>query len=451
MNYSALKKTVFDFAAKKGLKEFELFGQDGKEFEINIRGGKIENYKDASFKGAGFKTVVNGKAGYSFTEVYEKNAAEKMVKDAIENLQLIDAEDAEFIYSGGGDYLTVEPYQNTFDTIPVERKIRWAITLEERALKYDKAIVNIPYCQYFDQSTTISISNSFGVNLSHKNGGGGMVVMVGAADGEKIKSGFDFRIEREPSKLDPEALAESASKKALEKFGAKSLPSAKYTALFDPRATGELLGLLTVMINAERVQQGFSPLAKLYGKKVFSDLISFVDDPNVPGSLFNTPFDAQGVPTRRKHIIKSGILETYLHHLKTANKAAIPSTGNAARGKYNQTLSIAPQNLILVPGQCNFKELTAKIDKGIIVTSLQGMHSGANPFSGQFSLGAEGFFVENGAISRPVEQITVAGNFLEVFNRILEVGSDTETLFSELGHGLYSPSILVADLDVAGE
>ncbi|HNR62636.1 MAG TPA: TldD/PmbA family protein [Thermotogota bacterium] len=450
MNFETFKNAVFDIAAKKGLKNYELFGMEQREFEINFFEGAIEGYKDASSSGASFKTIVDGKAGMSFTEVWTPETAEKIIDDACENSQQVDASDPEFIYEGNGSYRTFPPFEDRYVKLPVEEKIAYGLEMEKAAKAHHPSIVNIPHCTYFDAAERFYVSNSHGVHLEcGREGGGGYLVAV-ASDGKAAKTGLEFVAQESPVGLDFVTMAQKAAERALKKLGAKSIKSGKYPIILDYNMVGELLSLFSFMINAENVQKGLSLLAGKLHRAIVSPAITIVNEPYIEGGISNIPFDAEGVPTKTLTIVQNGILETFLHRIKTAKKDGVPPTGNATRGRYNQAPAIAPQNLLLRAGPLSLEELMRKMGDGLYITDLQGMHSGANPYSGQLSLAAEGFRIENGKIAYPVEQITIAGNVLELFGKVAGIGSESKLSLPSGNFSVYCPDLYFSEADIAG-
>jgi len=170
----------------------------------------------------------------------------------------------------------------------------------------------------------------------------------------------------------------------------------------------------------------------------------------MPGGFASSPFDSEGVATYSKNVIDGGTLTTLLHNLKTAEKDGVKSTGNASKSSFKSPVGISPSNFYLKPGDKDIDQLLASVGEGLFVTEVQGLHSGANPVSGDFSLSAKGYRISGGKKAEPVEQVTIAGNFYEMLNDIEQVGNDLK--FGLPGSSsIGSPSILVKQLAVAGE
>jgi PmbA protein len=188
------------------------------------------------------------------------------------------------------------------------------------------------------------------------------------------------------------------------------------------------------------VQKNMSLLKGKLNAEIGSPLFTLADDPFLKKSPRSRSFDDEGVATRYKEVVKNGVLTTYLHNLTTAKKDGVSSTGNASG------TSVASINFVIQPGKHPFDELVASTVDGILITDLQGAHAGANPVSGDFSLQASGFVVENGKIGKPVALITVAGNFIGMLKDIVAVGNDLKSSY----YGITSPSIKIRSMAVAG-
>jgi PmbA protein len=257
---------------------------------------------------------------------------------------------------------------------------------------------------------------------------------------ESTHSGLWMEVGTKFSDLDPEKIGKTACQNALSLLGAKSVKSGKYRVIIKNTAFEDMLSLLISMISAENVQKNMSPLKGKPNQKIASTILNIKDVPYYKNSISNRPFDDEGVPTKETPIIENGILKSFLYDLKTAKKDNTESTGNSLGG------SIRPINLLVESGEYDFESLLKKLDDGIVIIGVDGMHSGANPISGNFSLGARGFRVINGEISHPIEQITISGNFLQLLEKVEAVGND-----SKIFYGIITPSILISELDIAGE
>lgn len=449
MKYADFKDDVFRHAGAANLDAFELYGVDGTSVQITVSKGEIDRYQDATSGGAGLKVLKDGRAGLAFTEVYDEESAARLVVEAVSNLSVVDAESRDSIYEKRDEYASVPQYDDAFETVAPEEKIEWALALERAALERDERVSMVPSATIVTFAGSARMANSAGLDLSFRRGGGYAYGVALAESGGDRRTGTEFAVGLSPGDIDLAELGRTAADKALAMLGASSVSSGKYRVVLQPSQTAAILHVLVDMVSAQNVHQGLSGLAGRLGSRFAADKLTIVDDPVVPGSLFNMPFDAQGVATRRKEIVSAGTLITFLHSLKTAAKDGVEPTGNAFRSGYRGGETIQPVNLVLEAGSLDYDGIVSALGNGIVVNRLSGLHAGADPASGEFSLSATGFLVEGGAVSRPVDQITISGNFVDLFGAIEEVGNDVE-LSPVFPFGMFAPSILVGELDVAG-
>ena len=259
--------------------------------------------------------------------------------------------------------------------------------------------------------------------------------------------GCGYVVAKSLDEIDPAKIAKMGVDEALSKIGATSIPAGNYKVIINNEAMVSLLSTFAGIFSGDAVQKGLSLLKGKEGEIIASDIVNLVDDPHLKDGLASVAFDDEGVATVKSYLIQDGKLNTLLHNLKTANKAGVKSTGNGFKASYASPISVSPTNFYIEPGVNSLEEMTKKIDKGLIITDLAGLHSGANSITGDFSLAAKGFYIENGVKTHPVEQITVAGNFFTLLTDIEEVGNDLKFPMSSVG----SPSIMIKELSIAGE
>jgi len=241
---------------------------------------------------------------------------------------------------------------------------------------------------------------------------------------------------------DSAAVGRRAAERALRRLGAGPVETCEVPVIFDPITARSLLGQLAGCVSGYAVYRQSSFLAGKIGENVASDLVTVIDDGRLPGGLGSRPFDGEGLPTRRNTVLQRGRLETYLLDSYSARKLGARSTGNATRGAGSGP-GVGPTNLWLEPGDRTLDEIIADTERGLLVTELIGM--GFNPVTGDYSRGAAGLWIEGGEVVRPVEEITIAGNMVEMLSTIDAVGSDLLWLSR-----VASPSLRVARMTVAG-
>ncbi|AKI97559.1 TldD/PmbA family protein [Kosmotoga pacifica] len=454
MNLKEFKEKVFDYASKKGLKDFELYLEVKREFEVSAQKGNLENYKNANLLGASFKLIEQGKVGSSFTEVFSVEAAQLLVDEAMENLKIIESEYEDFLYDGSGNYNSRNFYRGEFEKLSQSELIEKVIKLEEGLKNRDKHITMVPYNNLGFRVEEIYIANSRGLDLYSKNDGGHVFAMGLASNGENPKSSFNALVGKEIGDLDIEALSDRIVSDLKVLMNSSPVKSGKYNVIFRNDAFASFMSAFSDMFSAENVQKGLSLLKDKLGERIGSEAFTFIDDPFFESSPVNRYFDDQGVPTKKKLLVEEGILKTYLYDLKTAKKDNVDSTGNAVKlWGYKAPTGISYFNLIIKPGKRSFEELLEELWDGLVVIELDGLHSGANSVSGDFSLGARGFKVERGKIVGGIEGITVSGNILKVFKNIRCCANDTAygmPIMSVDSSAVFSPSVIVDEIDVAG-
>jgi len=316
--------------------------------------------------------------------------------------------------------------------------------MEKSARQASDLIKGVDYNILEYKQSDIMIANTYGMDIDYEsNGLIGYSYARAVKDGE-TKTGVEFYIGLDWKEFDPQKIGATASEIAVSKLGAKSIKSGQYKIVVQNTAFSEFLDAFSGVFLADKAQKGLSLLAGKLNEKIAADTFMLRDDPIYSGSLKATPFDAEGVAAYNKAIIEDGVFKTFLHNLKTAAKDGVESTGNASKANYKAPVKVAPQNLYISAGTISKEELLEKAGGGIYITELAGLHSGADEISGDFSIMAEGFLIENGKLTKPVEQITIAGNFFDVLKNIEAVADNLR--FNSAG----SPDVYIKSLAVAG-
>ncbi len=437
MNFDKL----FKVASSKGIEDLQIYFIDSNEFEIGVFKNELENYTIANTQKLSVKGIYKGKMGTVTTEVLTDDVIDFLVDSVIASAIAIESEDEVFIYEGDKEYKKIEGiYNESLNNVTAKQKIADTYKLEELIKSKDERIKMVQVF-YGDGSNHVRIRNSKGLNLEKLVNDGMMGAQVVANDGNDQRSAFEYTRSNDYSDFDLESLATLAAEKAVALLGATPCESGEYEILLTKEASSSLLAPHVSMFSAESVQKNVSLLKGKVGEVVGSSKISIVDDPFMKKSVRSGSFDDEGVATTYKELVKDGVLTGFMHNLKTAKKDGIKSTGNGFIGG-----GISPTNLYIKPGIFKYDEAVKSMKKGIIITDLAGTHSGANPISGDFSLQASGFLVENGKIGRPVALITVAGNYLDLLKDVTQVCDDLKFNFGYIG----SPSLLIKSLMVSG-
>lgn len=450
MDIKALIDKIFEKGRASGLEDMEVYYSAGTSLTLKVFQKELETYNLSEGEGLSLRGVYRGKMGYSYTEKADESSIDRLVKDVIENATIIDSDDEEVIFEGSKEYKKVDSFNPSLSEVREEEKIEFVKKLEEEAFNLDDRIVSVQSCVYGDGSGETIMSNTKGLYLRDKSNIAYTYISVVAKEGEDIKTGLAYRTGNDFNKFDAKEIAREAVEEALALLGASPVKSGDYKIIIRNSAAADLLEAFTGIFSAEAVQKNLSLLKGKLNEKIASSVFTLVDDPYMEGGLASRSFDGEGVACKYKKVIDKGVLKTYLHNLKTAKKDGVETTGNAGKDSYKSSIGISPSNFYVEKGERSLKEMIADTDKGILITELQGLHSGLNSISGDFSLAALGFLIEEGKISRPVDQITVAGNYFEMLKNIEEIGSDLKFGLPGAAY-IGSPSLKIKKLSIAGE
>lgn len=446
MEIKAFTEKLFTMGREAGYTDMEVYVASKNQFAVRIFKSEIDSYNLAESRGLSFRGIINEKMGYSYTEHLGEESIEFLLKDAAENANIISSGDVEAIFSGSPSYASLNTYSQELEALEPSAKIAWAKNLEEKACALDERIFSVQV-QLGNSLDETLISNTRGLDVAQKGNYAMGFVSVVVKDGKDTKNSYSYVASRDFSTFDAEKLARKTVEESLSLLGAEPVDSGEYSVVLRHDVAATFLSTFASSFSAEAVQKGLSLLKDRVGEIIVSPLITITDDPFLADRPWSSTFDAEGVATKQKHVIESGKLLTFLHNSKTARKEGLESTGNAFKASYNSPVSVSPTNFYIAAGDKTYDELLQELDNGLVIIALQGTHAGANPVSGDFSLSAYGYEVKGGKISRPVNQITIAGNFFKMLADVKSVGKDIEFGMSNTG----APSLLVSSLSVAGK
>ncbi|MCL2405124.1 MAG: TldD/PmbA family protein [Defluviitaleaceae bacterium] len=451
MDLKNFKDKLFAAAKAAGLKEYELYCKRASSFDVSIFEAEIDAFKSERTFGVSFRGKVGGKMGYAFSEKIDDAVVAFLIESVKQNASIIEDEEEEFVYSGDASYPEVVCYNPAINDITADTKIEAAMSMERAALAVDKRVENLTYCAVDSTESEVYIANSKGLEVQNiKNRTCAVAdAQVEGEDGQ-VKTAYDGFDGLDFSKFDPVVVGQKAANKALAMLGASPVPSGKYPVVFVPETAGDMLETWIAAFSAEKAQKGFSILAGKIGEKIAADCVTIIDDPLLPGLEATTPFDSEGVAARTKTVVDNGVFMTFLHNTKTARKDGVAPTGNGFKSSLEMPVDIAATNFYVKPGTLSHEALLEKMGNGLVIAGVEGLHSGANETSGDFSLAASGFLVEGGKVVRAVDQITISGNFFAMMKDVVAVGSNLEFKLGDSTNNTAVPSLYVSCLDVAG-
>ena len=459
MNIQNFKVALFEKARAAGFEKFELYYPSAESFKVNVFGGEIDEFENAYSSGVSFRGIYGGKMGYASTERVEESQIDYLLSAAKANAAVIEDKDIEPLYAGDSKYPAVDAYDETLNQTTASEKCALAKRLEKAALECDKRVVAVDFTALGSFESEIVIANSLGLDVSHRSNGAFAGVMVrvqeGGEEGGDPKVGFEKWAGRNLGGFSPEALAKAAVAKGIAQLGAAKATTGQFATVFNNETAADLFAAFSANFFAENVQKGFSLLAGKLGQKIASPALTIRDDGYIEGGspaavLGSKPFDSEGVATKNKAVIENGVLKTFLYNLKAAEKDGVGSTGNGFKRGLTGPMITGCGLFSVQPSDVSFDDVLKMAGDGILITSLDGLHAGVNAVSGDFSLSATGFAISGGLVGAPVDQMVVSGNFYEMIQNVVQVGSDIY-YDAPSGEGTFgAPCVYAGCLNISG-
>ena len=438
-------KELIDKAKEYGFDEASASYSDHESMSVDILGGEVSSYENSRDSGITFKGLKNGQMGTCSTNIINGDTVSYLLRGAMENCEVLDDDDPDFIYCDPDHKdLYFSQMSGAYDKNTYEKFKELGLAIEKAILDLDPAVKQVDYLSLVCSRGPAIMMNTKGLTAYTDEDGVSLYAGARAERDGVVKSGGHYWIGKDIDDFDLSSFVDTVSDNLLSKFGASSVASGNYNVVFKNEAFVSLFKAFFGNFSSYSMQKGLSLLAGKVGTKIASDIFTLKEIPMYEKALTKIPFDAEGVLTYDKAIINNGIFETALYNLKTANKENRQSTGNGFGG------GIGVSNLVVTPGTLGFDGLLSKAGSGLIITEVSGLHAGVNAISGDFSLLAEGFVISEGKRGRPVEQITISGNFYELLNKIADVGTDVINVPGARGE-FFCPSVHVTDMSIAGD
>jgi PmbA protein len=426
----------------------EAYAGESRHTEVKARKGEVDALSRAESRGVGVRVLVDGRLGYAWAADPDPGEAAALLVAARESAGYAGPDETNVL----PEPAEAEPLAGLFRAeqanLDPEQKVRLAFDLERAAVSSDPAVTKVEEVMYGDAVSRAAIASTRGVESAYERTDCWCVVSAIAERDGEVQTGFSFRLAREMDELAWKEAAAEAARRGARLLGSRKPATERLPVVLDPWAAASFLGVLARALSAEEVQKGRSLLADLTGQRVASEVVTLVDDGRLLEGPSAAPVDDEGVPTTRTAVMEAGTLRSFLHNTATARRGGASSTGNASRPSYRGIPGVAPSNLFLEPGSAGPDAILRKAGRAVYVQEVAGVHSGANPISGEFSVGATGLRVEDGALGEPLREMTIASTIPQVLQRIEAVGSDLR--FFPGGGALGTPTLLVGEMTVAG-
>jgi PmbA protein len=427
--------------------QVEAYVGRSRDTEVRIFEGEIESLSSAESEGIGVRVVVDGRQGFAYAGTLDRSVLEEVLAEARDNASFGTPDEFNGVaVADGVEPASLDLYRDELASFPTDQKVALALEVERLTRAADPRVRGLEGAEYGDSIIEGAIATSTGISASSRRTVCSVVAEALAGEGVGTQTGYGYSVARRAEDLDVESAARDAAERATRLLGAKQPKSGRLTIVLEPRMTASLLGVLASALTGEAVLKGRSMFADRLGDDVSVPAITLVDDPTIPEAYGATSYDAEGLATRRNVLIDGGILTGFLQNTYTGRRSGTGSTGSAVRGGFKTTPGVGSRALLLTPGSSSLDELIAATPDGLLVQTMQGLHSGTNPVSGDFSVGVEGLRIRDGALAEPVREATMASTLQRMLKDITAVGSDLEWLPG----GAAGVTLVLADVTVSG-
>lgn len=421
------------------------------ETEVRAYDDEVEFFSSATSRGAGIRVVkLEGgerRQGFAYAGSLDEDILAETLADARDNAEF-STPDEHLGLATPDDvaYASLDLFRDSLAEVSPDEKIELALGLERAVREGDPRIIGVESADYADSVSASAIVSTSGIRVAERDTSCHLTAFSIAQTDDDTQTGFGFSVGREPADLDLDAAAQDAIHRATRLLGAKKPRSQRTAVLLDPWVSAQLLGVVGGTLSGEAVVKGRSLFADRLGEQIATERITLVDDPTNPEAFTAGEADGEGLAARRNVLVEGGILKSFTHNSYTARRCGTSSTASAVRG-VSSTPGAGCLALSLLPGSLSQEDLCRKVGDGMLVQSVFGLHSGVNPVSGDFSCGAEGLHIRDGAAAEPLKEFTIASTIQKLLLNIADIGSDL-TWLPMRAAGI---SLLIEDVTVSGD
>ncbi|MFY9856131.1 MAG: TldD/PmbA family protein [Terracidiphilus sp.] len=452
LDLESLAADVVAQAMKAGASDAEAVAREGDEFSVNVRMGQVETLKESGSRGLGVRVFMGKRSASTSTSDLTAEGIRQLVDGAMALVKVTEedtfsglAETAEF----GALSSDLHLYDDDVYSLAGPERIEWARRAEAAALEADERITNSDGGSFDAATGRKALANSRGFVGGYRSSYAGVSAapLAQDANGAMQRDGWWSSARRLADLDSPEAIGKEAARRALRRLGARRVPTQRVPIVFAPEVARSLIGSIFEAASGDSIWRGASLLAGKLGEQIAAPSLTIIDDntmmlPTGMGGFGTSPFDGEGLPSRRTVVVEAGVLRNYLLNTYTARKLGMKSTHNASRGLAGAP-GIGCGNLYLEPGMLTAEQIIADVPAGLYVTGLIGF--GVNTVTGDYSRGATGLWIENGVLTHAVEEVTIAGNLAEMLRNVTAIGNDLE-----FRGAVASPTLRIDGMTIAG-
>ena len=419
---------------------------EGRRTTVRVHGGEVESFTSATSHGVGIRVIRDQREGFAHAGSLEPSVLDETLGEARDNATFATPDEhVGLVEPDGVAAIDIDHWRDELIAYADTDKIARAIDLERRVLSGDPRMRSARTTAWADSASRLALASSKGLALDTSATSCSLSISAIAGEGPDTATGFGADGARAPADLDDDRVVADAVRRATELLGGAPVPSARLPVLFEARLATTLLGIIASTLTGDVVLKGRSPFADRLGETIGPSWLTLVNDPTDLRSLGADSHDGEGLATRRNALIDGGVLAGFLYDGTTARRAGTRSTASALRGSRSLPTP-GVQVLAVTPGTRSADELMSDIEVGLAIRSMNGLHSGVNPVSGDLSVGAEGRMIRNGELAEPVREITIAGSLQRMLLDLRAVGSDLTWLPG--GSGM--ASLLIDDIALGG-
>jgi len=448
-DYRNLASELVSELKKQGADAADVYIVDSNGFNTTVRLGKIERLQQSISKGLGLRVIKNGAMANTFTTDFNDRAVKDLARETMQIVQISNADKhnglapKELLGTYDGKLML---FDESIAKLTPEQKIEMARSAEAVGLKFDKRIKNANGSFWSDSRSQVTLANSDGFVGQYQNTIANLFVSLLAEDedGTKQTDGHGTFGRYLNTLATPQSIGEEAGRRVIRKLGGRKVKSAVVPVILDPRVGSFLLGDVFGAASGGSVYRRMSYLIDKVGQQIASPMITIVDDATMANGVASRPFDAEGVRSSSVVVVEKGVLKQYVCDSYAARRLNLKPTGNAARS-YQGNPNVGSTNLFIKNGDTSPEDMIKSVKSGLYLDRVGGQ--GLNSTTGDFSMGANGRWIENGEFTHAVQEITVAGNVLKVLSNVKAVGND---LSFKLGTTA-TPTLLIGEMTVGGE
>ena len=439
------KQKWMDCALQMGMDSFEIYQGLSSQKEVTWFNGQMDTFVSSKVLGTSIRGILDGNMANMALEQVDDDACESVLSSLIDQMRTVTSKEKDVLRMPE----TIESLEREECWISPSMDLVYDVmkSIEQKVMAYDPRMIQVAHLAWHESKSSREITNTNGIQAFDEDCVQYLVLSVVARENDDIKDEMAIEIVHDLSVFDIEQFVKDLCDKTILKLNSTSLSSRTCPVIFEKDAMTSLFSAFTGLFSGDLIFKGISCLKGKEDTKIFSDLITIEDNPRNLDALSICTFDDEGCPTKEKVLVDQGIFKLALQSTKSALRMKTESTGNGFKSGYASSVSVQPMNCCIKPGQKSLDELCQEMKEGLVITDLAGLHSGIDFVSTNFSLQASGYYVKDGKRAQSITLITVADSFMNLMNKVVEVGNDLDWKY----HSVVCPSIYFKECAISGE